>query len=70
MVGAGVLAAFGATYLLQAIVQLLSTRMPRWLASLLTGVSLLLAAGVLVQQGRQKFKDDVVPDGDDQASPA
>lgn len=52
----GVLAAYGATYVLHGVYQGLATWMPRWLASLLTGVMLLAGAGVLVQRGRQQLK--------------
>lgn len=57
MVGGGFLAACGAAYLLQAAVSALSTRMPRWVALLLTGAALTLGGAALLECGRRQLKD-------------
>lgn len=63
IVGGGVLGAFGAGYLLQAIVRALATIMPRWLASLVSGVALTGAAGALAALGARQLKDlNIVPE--------
>jgi len=58
----GIMAAVGSTYLMQAVVQLLATRMPHWVASLLAGIGFTLGGITLVQTGSRQIKDlDVVP---------
>lgn len=60
--GGGIMAAVGSTYLMQAIVQLLATRMPLWLSSLLSGLGFTLGGVALVQAGISQLKAlDVVP---------
>jgi len=60
--GGGLMAAVGSTYLMQSIVQLLATRMPLWLASLLSGLGFTLGGIALVQTGSRQLKElDVVP---------
>jgi len=60
--GGGIMAAVGSTYLMQAIVQLLATWMPLWLASLLAGLGFTLGGVALVRTGSQQLKElDVVP---------
>ena len=62
IVGGGALSAIGGVYLLQTVVRALATRMPMWLASLITGGTLTLG-GVLLAGlgGRQLRKLDIVP---------
>ena len=63
ILGGGVLAAFGGTYLLQAVVRALSTRMPLWLASLVSGVGLILGGILLMRRGGRQLKNiGVVPE--------
>jgi hypothetical protein len=58
----GIMAAVGSTYLMQAVVHLLATRMPHWVASLLAGVGFTVGGIVLVQTGSRQIKElDVVP---------
>ncbi len=62
VVGGGMLAAFGSTYLLDGCVRLLATRMPHWLAALLSGAGLTAGGIVLVRRGAGQLKDvDIVP---------
>lgn len=67
ILGGGILAACGGVYLLQAVVGLLATRMPRWLASLLTATALLLGGAVLLERGRSQLKEAATPSEDDEA---
>ncbi len=60
--GGGVIAVYGSAYLLQTIVRLLSTRMPPWLASLLTGGALTLGGIVLAGRGSRQLSElDIIP---------
>ncbi len=60
--GGGIVVVYGSAYLLQAIVRLLSTRMPPWLASLLSGGVLTLGGVVLVGRGSKQLKNlDIIP---------
>jgi hypothetical protein len=62
VLGGGMLAALGSTYLLDGCVRLLATRMPHWLASLLSGAGLAAGGVVLVRRGAGQLKDiDIVP---------
>ena len=62
MVGGGVVAVYGVAYVLQAIVRLLATRMPPWLAYLLSGGALLTGGVVLAKRGSTQLKNlDCVP---------
>ncbi len=62
MIGGGVLSVFGISYLLQAAVRALATRMPPWAASLLSGGALILAGTVLVGRARRNLANlDIVP---------
>ncbi len=61
MVAGGALAAFGAIYIVQGIVRALSTFMPPWLASLLTGTLIALGGVALIETGRRQVKS---PDTD------
>ena len=63
ILGGGVLAAFGGAYLLQAVVRALSTRMPLWLAWLMSGVGLILGGILLMRRGGRQLKNiGVVPE--------
>lgn len=55
MLGGGVLAAWGVSYLLQAAVRALSTRMPPWLASLVFGGFLTAGGIALLGLGRRQL---------------
>jgi hypothetical protein len=57
VVGGGLLAAIGSTYLADAIVRLLATFMPHWLASLLFGAGLTAGGVALIQRGTNDFKN-------------
>ena len=59
----GSLAAVGSIYLLQAVVRALATRMPHWLASLLSG-GVFTAGGMwLMQRGRSELRNvSIVPE--------
>ncbi|MDP9383398.1 MAG: phage holin family protein [Chloroflexota bacterium] len=60
--GGGVIAVYGSAYLLQTIVRLLSTRMPPWLASLLTGGALTLGGIVLAGRGSRQLSElNIIP---------
>jgi hypothetical protein len=60
--GGGIMAAVGSTYLMQSAVQLLATRMPLWLASLLSGLGFTLGGIALVRTGSSRLKAlEVVP---------
>jgi hypothetical protein len=56
IVAGGVLAATGSTYIADAIVRLLATWMPHWLASLLFGAGLTAGGVVLIRRGSDEFK--------------
>lgn len=59
----GVLAVTGSTYLGDAIVRLLATRMPHWLASLIFGAGLAAGGVALVQRGTHNFRNlSLVPE--------
>ena len=61
--GGGVMAAFGGAYLLQAGVRALSTRMPLWLASLVSGTGLTVGGILLMRRGGRQLKNiAVVPE--------
>ena len=61
--GGGVMAAFGGAYLLQAGVRALSTRMPPWLASLVSGTGLTVGGLLLMRRGGRRLKNiTVVPE--------
>jgi hypothetical protein len=63
IVGGGLLAAIGSTYLADAIVRLLATFMPHWLASFLFGAGLTAGGVALIQRGTSDFKDlSLVPE--------
>ena len=64
MVGGGLLAAYGGVYVVHGIMYALATRMPRWLASVLTGTVIALGGAALVVVGRRQVKG---PDEPDQA---
>ena len=60
--GGGLMAAVGSTYIMQSLVQLLATRMPAWLASLLAGLGFTFGGLALMNTGSQQLKDlDVIP---------
>ena len=60
--GGGIVGVYGSAYLLQAVVRLLSTRMPPWLASLLFGGVLTVAGVVLAGRGSNQLKNlDITP---------
>lgn len=59
----GLLAATGSTYISDAIVRLLATRMPHWLASLIFGAAMSLGGVALIQRGTTDFKSlSLVPE--------
>jgi len=63
VLGGGLLAAFGSTYLMDGLVRLLATRMPHWLASLLFAGALIGAGAGLVLRGRGQIKNiSLVPE--------
>ncbi len=62
MVAGGVLAGYGFTYLLQACVRLLATRMPLWRAATIVGGGLVAGGGALVALGATVLRrTDVMP---------
>lgn len=62
LAGGGIMAAVGSTYLMQAVVQLLATRMPHWLASLLAGLGFMIGGIALVGTGSRQLRElDVIP---------
>ncbi len=62
IVGGGVVAVYGVAYVLQAIVRLLATRMPPWLAYLVSGGALLTGGVVLAGRGSRQLKNlDLIP---------
>ena len=59
----GLLATFGSRYLVEAVVQALATRMPRWLASLLVGTGLTAGGLSLARRGGRELQGiDLVPE--------
>jgi hypothetical protein len=58
---AGIVALYGVTGLLAALVIGLAVVMPAWLAALLVGVVLLAVAGVLAMVGRNRVRDATPP---------
>lgn len=62
MVGGGVLALLGGTYLLQAIVRLIATRVPSWFASLIFGGALMVGGAGLALLGTRRLRNlDLAP---------
>jgi hypothetical protein len=59
--GAGVVALYGLTGLLAALVLGLATVMPAWLAALIVGIVLLAVAGVLALVGRNRVREAAPP---------
>ncbi len=57
MLAGGTIAAYGTIYIVQGIVRALSTRMPAWLASLLTGVVIALGGVALLESGRRQLSN-------------
>jgi hypothetical protein len=58
----GLLLMFGSIYLFQALVRLLATRMPHWLASLLSGGAFAAGGIALITRGRQQLTNlSIVP---------
>jgi len=63
VVAGGLAAAVGATYIVDAVIRLLATRMPHWLASLLFAGALIGAGAGLVLRGRGQIKNiSLVPE--------
>jgi len=63
IVGGGLLAAFGSAHLSQALVRLLETIMPRWLAALVSGTGLTIGGIVLMRRGGDQLKNlSLVPE--------
>ncbi len=63
MLAGGLAAAVGATYIVDAVIRLLATRMQHWLASLLFAGVLIGAGAVLVQRGTGQIKNiSLVPE--------
>lgn len=62
VVGGGAVAVYGLAYVLQAIVRLLATRMPSWLAYFLSGGALLTGGIVLAGRGSRQLKNlELIP---------
>lgn len=62
ILGGGIVTVFGTAYLLQAVVRVLSTRMPPWLASLVSGGALTLGGIAFAMRGGQQLRRlDLVP---------
>jgi len=58
----GALVAYGAAYIVHGIARALSTRMPPWLAYVLTGSALALGGAALLEAGRRRVKSpDATP---------
>ena len=55
MFAGGTLVAYGTIYIVHGIVRALSTRMPVWLASLLTGTVIALGGIALLESGRRQL---------------
>ncbi|MBA2362297.1 MAG: phage holin family protein [Chloroflexia bacterium] len=55
MLAGGAIAAYGTIYVVNGIVRALSTRMPAWLASLLTGTVIALGGLALLESGRRQL---------------
>ena len=63
VVGGGVMATLGGSYLLQAAIRLLETIMPRWLASLVGGAGLTAGGVALMRRGGREIQDlSLVPE--------
>lgn len=56
LAGGGMLLLIGGVYLLQSVVRILATRMPAWLASLLSGIAFVLGGAALMGWGRQQLQ--------------
>jgi hypothetical protein len=67
MAAGGVLAAYGAVYVVQGIVRALSTRMPPWLAYVLTGAAIALGGAALLESGRRQVTSPDATSGNDAA---
>lgn len=62
IIGGGIVTVYGTAYLLQAVVRVLSTRMPSWLASLISGSALTLGGIAFILRGGQQLRQlDLVP---------
>jgi hypothetical protein len=60
--GGGLMTAVGGAYVLNSVVQMLSTIMPRWLASLLSGLGFTIGGMALMRIGTRQLKElDVAP---------
>jgi hypothetical protein len=60
--GGGLMTAVGGAYVLNSAVQMLSTVMPRWLASLLSGLGFTIGGMALMRIGTRQLKElDVAP---------
>jgi len=58
----GIVAVYGVAYVLQAIVRLMATRMPPWLAYLLSGGALVTGGVMLAGRGSRQLKNpDLIP---------
>jgi hypothetical protein len=58
---AGILAFYGGMLLLACVVLALATAMPAWLAALITGVAVMLFAGIAAMVGRSQLKKGLPP---------
>lgn len=62
IIGGGIVTVYGTAYVLQAVVRVLSTRMPSWLASLISGSALTLGGIAFILRGGQQLRQlDLVP---------
>ena len=62
VVGGGLMAIWGSTYLVRTVDRLLSTLMPEWLASLITGSALTSGGLWLINRGSTELKNtSIVP---------
>lgn len=64
VVAGGALVAYGAAYVVHGIVRALSTRMPPWLAYVLTGAAISLGGAALLEAGRRRVASPDVPPPD------
>jgi hypothetical protein len=56
LVGGSMLLLIGSVYLLQSVVRIIATRLPAWLASLLSGIAFALGGAVLMGWGRRQLQ--------------
>ncbi len=56
LVGGSLLVLLGGVYLLQSVVRLLATRIPSWLASLLSGAAFAAGGAVLMGLGQRQWQ--------------